>query len=726
MAENFPLPRFETSWGWTNQWCLGNTSSAQVELTDDGFLSVEKLAAYTVHLILNGEADDLKSLKPGSGVQLPAKRGHGIIFGLVADVSGSVKVQLVIHEFSRDGKRISREVVDNGYRSIFIADPRAHALLLTVRLSGLGSLTIKHLQATEHDAVESATPGIYPMGKAVAPSPGLASAGAPDIGAVMTIRRALMDAVPLRSILTVQESLPLALGLVSTNHLLEAKEVVRDFDLYSQLPLSALQKMLAHARDTGYLVHALACAEEIERRGTKLPGRRGADELARESDFLKNPWRMMPELAAGKSHDPDGPILHLVGKCFPKKQNGYTIRTKHTAEAQFEAGLNPVIAVQSGGINNLTDEQQLLASNSPVRMISLGDSARSELKIRDWIEENVSALYELVKQSRPRVIHAHSNFVNVVLATHVGEALSVPVVYEVRGIWEESWLTRTAQTEQWLATENGIEMFGLPEYFEWTEKAERAARERVSHIVTLSKTLKEFIVRDESPGVQAGDVTVIPNAAVNRQPPGELASQQIRGSLDIKGDALVFGYISTLAAHEDIETLIDAYEIFARSEPAIEHRLLIVGAGPKLNELQQVVRERQLDGVNFTGRVDHENVASYYAAIDVFVTPRSMARVTQLVTPLKPFEAMASGCINVLADIPALREVGEYGDDTVSYFPPGDREALADIFKCLVSKPEIFTPERRKMRIGKSSIPTWQSNAKIYKEVYENIAISVK
>ncbi|QYF89888.1 glycosyltransferase [Arthrobacter sp. PAMC25284] len=430
---------------------------------------------------------------------------------------------------------------------------------------------------------------------------------------------------------------------------------------------------------------------------------------------------MMPEVAMADGLDPEGPILHLVGKCFPKKQNGYTIRTKNTTEAQFEAGLHPIIAVQSGGISNLTDEQQLMASNSPVNMISLGSRTRSDLPIHDWIKENVSTLYELVRELRPRVIHAHSNFVNVVLATHVGEALSVPVVYEVRGIWEESWLARTVQTEHWLATANGITMFGSPEYFEWTQKAERAARERVSHVITLSKTLKEFIVGDEFSGIESKDVTVIPNAAVPRQSPGELVSQQVRGGLDIGREVLVFGYISTLAAHEDVETLIGAYEIFAKRGTAIEHRLLIVGAGPKLNALKQLVRERQLDGVLFTGRVDHEDVEGYYAAIDVFVTPRSMSRVTQLVTPLKPFEAMASGCINVFADIPALREVGDYCIDSAKYFPPGDSQALAGIFEYLASKPEMFTAEQRNMRIGSSSIPTWQNNAQIYREVYENI-----
>ena len=48
-----------------------------------------------------------------------------------------------------------------------------------------------------------------------------------------------------------------------------------------------------------------------------------------------------------------------------------------------------------------------------------------------------------------------------------------------------------------------------------------------------------------------------------------------------------------------------------------------------------------VDHVVFTGQVPHDEVGDYYALLDVFVVPRIDERAARLVTPIKPYEALA-------------------------------------------------------------------------------------
>ena len=63
------------------------------------------------------------------------------------------------------------------------------------------------------------------------------------------------------------------------------------------------------------------------------------------------------------------------------------------------------------------------------------------------------------------------------------------------------------------------------------------------------------------------------------------------------------------------------------------------------------------DAVIFTGRVPHDQVLSYYGLIDLFVVPRRAEATSELVTPLKPFEAIAVARTVIVSDVGALREI---------------------------------------------------------------------
>jgi len=123
-----------------------------------------------------------------------------------------------------------------------------------------------------------------------------------------------------------------------------------------------------------------------------------------------------------------------------------------------------------------------------------------------------------------------------------------------------------------------------------------------------------------------------------------------------------------------------------------------------------------------TGRVPLQDVRRYHAVLDVFVIPRTNDRVCQLVTPLKPVEAMASGLCVVASDVRALREIIKHGS-TGTLTLPHDPVALADCLEMLLYSPDVRRELGAKAREWVAGDRTWARNAERYRLAYESLGV---
>ena len=214
-------------------------------------------------------------------------------------------------------------------------------------------------------------------------------------------------------------------------------------------------------------------------------------------------------------------------------------------------------------------------------------------------------------------------------------------------------------------------------------------------------------------------MTVIPNAvdtaAFRFGTPPDAA---LRAGLGLT-DATVIGFAGSFYGYEGLDLLVDAMARLKGSHPNL--RLLLVGGGPQDAALRAQVRSMGLDGqVTFTGRVPHNDVQRYYELIDVLAYPRRRNRLTELVTPLKPLEAMAQGRMFVASDVGGHRELVRNGE-TGHLFPADDASALAGaIERVLVTRedwPRIAAQARRFVE----SERTWQSSVSRYAAVYAGV-----
>ena len=279
----------------------------------------------------------------------------------------------------------------------------------------------------------------------------------------------------------------------------------------------------------------------------------------------------------------------------------------------------------------------------------------------------------------------------------------MPVVYEVRGFWEESWLARTDRD-------------GGGDTYRWRQERDTECMARADAIVTLSEGMADEIV---ARGIDRAKITLVPNGVdverfvpVTRDP--ELARRW-----GIAPDDVTLGYVSTLWPYEGIEYLLRAAALLvSRGLPV---RVVIVGEGEAYAELQQVAVDLGIrDRVAFTGRVPHAEILSYYGLIDVFVVPRRDDRVSHLVTPLKPLEAMATGRALIVSGVAALRGMIEEGV-TGEVFRPEDADDLARVAEDLVRDPDRRAALGRAARDWVVEHRSWDRLARSYAELYERL-----
>lgn len=309
-------------------------------------------------------------------------------------------------------------------------------------------------------------------------------------------------------------------------------------------------------------------------------------------------------------------------------------------------------------------------------------------------------LDQLIGETRPDLIHAHSPVLNALPSLWVGRRRRLPVVYEMRASWEDA------------AVDHGTTVEGSLRY-RASRALESLALRRADQVTTICEGLRRDIA---GRGIAAERITVIPNAVdVGLFQFAVQADATLRHSLGLDG-ATVLGFAGSFYGYEGLDLLIEAARQMLPRHPQL--RLLLVGGGPQEANLKaQALAAGLHDRVIFTGRVAHADVQRYYELIDVLAYPRLPIRLTELVTPLKPLEAMAQGRMFVASDVGGHRELVRHGE-TGFLFPAGDPAALAAALDDLLAKrsqwPQIAAQARRFVEVER----TWASSVARYREVY--------
>jgi glycosyltransferase involved in cell wall biosynthesis len=398
-------------------------------------------------------------------------------------------------------------------------------------------------------------------------------------------------------------------------------------------------------------------------------------------------------------------VAWLAYHGLPSMQSGYTLRTQQSAIAQRDAGLDPHIVVLQGTAATGAGAQETTVDGVPYQRLPgawrLGRAGTA--KGHDAVELASAALERL----EPSAIQATTPFVVGRTGLALARRYGLPLVYEVRGFIEEAWLASVGET--------GIDS----DHYILTREAEAACMVAADAVVTLGDAMKAEIV---ARGVPAERISVVPNVVDSlRFTPGP-RDRDLARDLGIADHELVVGYISSFQPYEDFETFLRAIEqLHARGRPV--RGLWVGGQGTKLAAARRRAAEAGLEGVVLLpGRVPHGSVARYHRLIDIFAVPRSESRVGRLVTPLKPFEAMASGRPVVVSRLEALMEIVAEGETGLSY-AAGNPADLAQVLDRLIADSELRTCLGQASRAWVVANRTMKQMGERYLTVYQGLGV---
>jgi len=397
-------------------------------------------------------------------------------------------------------------------------------------------------------------------------------------------------------------------------------------------------------------------------------------------------------------------ILHVFDHSLPL-QSGYVSRSLGILRSQRARGWETVQVTaprhaawtrQEHDVENF-GELSFHRSKPPALHLPLVYPVAEMMSLRRRIAE-------VAARERPHVIHVHSPILNVIPALSVARGLRVPLVYEVRAFWEDA------------AVDLGRSSEGSARY-RATRALDTWAMRRVDAVLPLCEPMRAELLQR---GIPARKLTVVPNAVDERflAPPPN-TGRDIRKELGLE-HRFVIGFIGSFYSYEGLDLALEAMSLL-RNAGTQQFSLLLVGGGHEEARLRAVAAKLGLDDVvRFVARVPHEDVPRYYDAADLFVFPRRRMRLTELVTPLKPLEAMAQRKPVAASDVGGHRELVR-GNETGYLFPADDATALAHAIAAIAADPSGAARIAAKGREFVEMHRTWTAISARYAEVYEQL-----
>lgn len=321
-------------------------------------------------------------------------------------------------------------------------------------------------------------------------------------------------------------------------------------------------------------------------------------------------------------------ILHVLDHSLPLG-SGYSYRSRSIVRAQRRIGLEPVI-VTSPKQGSDRDAREVVDDLVHYRTGPVGGRlpvVRELLLMRRL----AARIAQVARKERSQVIHAHSPLLNGLPALWAGRRLGVRTVYEVRTFWEDAAVSHGTHTEA-----------------SWRYRLSRALESmvlrRADAVVTICQGIKSEVV---GRGVSPDRVSIVPNGVDPEWFEARSRADELGARLGL-GPGPVFGYIGSFSFYEGLPFLVEAMGSLVAQIP--HAKLVLAGSGRDEAAMREAATKVG-QSVLMLGRVPQDQVRDLYTLVDVLVLPRRRMRITELVTPLKPLEAMAAGIPVLASDV---------------------------------------------------------------------------
>ena len=391
-------------------------------------------------------------------------------------------------------------------------------------------------------------------------------------------------------------------------------------------------------------------------------------------------------------------ILHILDHSLPI-QSGYSLRTRAMMAAQIAKGwhVQGLTGRRQGPATGAIGlEQGLVFHRTPGRRQTWplwGEAA-------DFLALTLSIL-RVARAEGIDVLHAHSPASNGVAGLIAARLLRRPLVYEGRAFWEDAAIGNgTGRARSW----RGRVVRTLEDF---------VLRHADARVVICNGLAQDLITR----GLPAAAVTIVPNGVdMTRLGAPRPRDPVLAEALALPPDAEVIGYVGSFYPYEGVDDLIRAMPQLVALRPSCH--LVLVGSGPDEKAVRALAAQSPVAGhIRCVGSVPHAAIDAYYGCIDILVYPRKKMRLTDLVTPLKPLEAMAHRRLVAASAVGGHQELIVDGQ-TGTLFAPDNPPAMAQAIAALFADRESHEARRAAAHAFVAQDRSWASLVERYEAVY--------
>lgn len=425
--------------------------------------------------------------------------------------------------------------------------------------------------------------------------------------------------------------------------------------------------------------------------------------------LLKTGFPFPPERTTPAATADRAQIVYAVHNSLPYHSAGYSTRTHGLLSALRDQGWRVDGVSRLGypmdlqGFKTLSNlPESTYVEGVPYHRLGTRSGQIPKRPIVPYIQRYTEELAAFAQDRRATLVHGASNHLNGLAAVSAARRLGLPSIYEVRGLWE---VTRASRDPMWAASME----------YRLAAELETEAATAASMVIALTDALKAELVNR---GVDAEKISVVPNGVDTSRFRPMTRDSSLARELGI-GSETVIGYVGSIVDYEGLGLLVEA--VARLSEERSDFVVLIVGDGAEYENLKMQVRLLDIDKFfRFVGRVPHSQVERYYSIVDITPFPRLSVPVCEMVSPLKPFEAMAMGKVVVASDVAAMGEIVSDGTTGILH-RKNDASSLADSLRRVMDDDRLRTDLSEKARSWVEAERRWDVLGARVGRIYESL-----
>ncbi|RAU19174.1 glycosyl transferase group 1 [Nitrincola tibetensis] len=388
---------------------------------------------------------------------------------------------------------------------------------------------------------------------------------------------------------------------------------------------------------------------------------------------LQQGWKLPPRqpnagLMTRRKH-----LLYCLHQSVPHATNGYSTRSHGIAVGLKESGWKVNATTRTGfpwdANINVAGKGYHLEEVDGITYTACAGWSLAKTPLDRYLAETADHFLREAQTSGAEVIVAASNHITALPALMAARRLGLPFVYEVRGLWE---VTQASTQPEWMDSDR----------YHLMKSLESLASREADLVITLTEELADELV---ARGTSRDRIQVVPNAVDADRFKPKAADPKLLKQLNIKPNIPVIGYAGSAVAYEGLELLLEALAELKKAE--IEFRFVLVGDGKVIDLVKAKAKALKIENeCRFTGRIPFDQVPNYLACMDIMPIPRLSSAVTEMVSPLKPLEAMAMAKAVVLSNV-SPHKVFAGNNERGRLFQKDSVASLTETLKELIANP---------------------------------------